>query len=171
LDATQAISDRSLIAELVDRVRDAGRGRHVLVVAENEPQDATLLEHVDALWNDDFHHAARVVLTGSREGYLHDYDGSARELVAALARNFLYQGQLYPWQKQPRGRAPVARSSSRGSRRSRPPGPRPRWSIHARGRRSTRACSSPPIAAPSSSRSIATCSRCAGASGRSSTRR
>jgi maltooligosyltrehalose trehalohydrolase len=58
---------------------------------------------LDAMWNDDFHHSARVALTGSRAGYLHDYRGRAPEFVAAAKRAFLFQGQYYDWQKKPRG--------------------------------------------------------------------
>src|SRR5205085_6970736 len=58
LDATQAISDDSnphILAELVRAAREAGKGRTIYVVGENEPQDATLLDDpiaLDALWND-----------------------------------------------------------------------------------------------------------------------
>ena len=110
LDATQAIRDRSpehVIAAIARRARDAGRGRPIFVVGENEPQDSALLEppcELDALWNDDFHHTARVALTGVVDGYLHDYRGTPQELVSAVKRGFLYQGQLYPWQRKPRGR-------------------------------------------------------------------
>jgi maltooligosyltrehalose trehalohydrolase len=55
------------------------------------------------MWNDDYHHAARVALTGRREGYLHDYEGTPQEFVSALRRGFLFQGQYYAWQKQRRG--------------------------------------------------------------------
>jgi maltooligosyltrehalose trehalohydrolase len=119
LDATQAICDRSpehVIAALTRRARDAGRGRRIFVVGESEPQDARLLAPsigLDALWNDDFHHAARVALTGVVEGYLHDYRGTPQEFVSALKRGFLYQGQMYPWQHNPRG------SSTRGLARHR----------------------------------------------------
>jgi maltooligosyltrehalose trehalohydrolase len=58
---------------------------------------------IDAMWNDDYHHSARVALTGSREGYLHDYEGSPQEFVSAIKRGFLYQGQPYRWQEQRRG--------------------------------------------------------------------
>ena len=102
LDATQAIQDRSpehVITALARRAREAGRGRHVFLVGENEPQDLALVAPpvgLDALWNDDFHHAARVALTGVIDGYLHDYRGTPQELVSAIKRGFLYQGQLYP---------------------------------------------------------------------------
>jgi maltooligosyltrehalose trehalohydrolase len=110
LDATQAICDRSpehVIAAIVRRARDAGRGRQIFVVGESEPQDSALLRppfQLDALWNDDFHHTARVAATGTIEGYLHDYRGTPQELISGIKRGFLYQGQLYPWQRNPRGR-------------------------------------------------------------------
>ena len=83
LDATQSIFDasgRHVLAELVDCVRTAAGDRKIIVIAENEPQRAEHLRPeaqggfgIDAMWNDDFHHAARVARTGSRDGYLHDY--------------------------------------------------------------------------------------------------
>jgi maltooligosyltrehalose trehalohydrolase len=110
LDATQAIRDESrehVIAAIARRARDAGRGRSILIIGENEPQDSGLLSppfSLDALWNDDFHHTARVAATGLIEGYLHDYRGTPQELISGVKRGFLYQGQIYPWQRNPRGR-------------------------------------------------------------------
>ncbi len=112
LDATQSIFDRSarhLLLEVGAAVRAAARGRETLVVAENEPQDARLVRPepagyaLDALWNDDFHHAARVALTGRTEAYYSDYRGTPQELVASIVRGFLYQGQHYSWQRKRRG--------------------------------------------------------------------
>jgi maltooligosyltrehalose trehalohydrolase len=45
----------------------------------------------------------RVALTGSRDGYFHDYTGRAQELISTVKRGFLYQGQYYYWQQQSRG--------------------------------------------------------------------
>jgi maltooligosyltrehalose trehalohydrolase len=113
LDATQTIRDASpdhVVAALVRRARQAGRGRDVIVVAENEPQDVRIIEPpsaegfgADALWNDDFHHTARVALTGCREGYYTDYRGTPQELISAVKWGFLFQGQRYGWQNKPRG--------------------------------------------------------------------
>jgi maltooligosyltrehalose trehalohydrolase len=109
LDATQAIHDSSpghIVGAIARAARAAGRGRRIFVVGETEPQDARLLAPpiaLDALWNDDFHHTARVAATGLAEGYLRDYRGTAQELVSAVKHGFLYQGQLYPWQGKPRG--------------------------------------------------------------------
>jgi maltooligosyltrehalose trehalohydrolase len=113
LDATQNIHDASrdhVIAVIVRQAREAAQGRDVIIVAENEPQDTRLVETpgangfgADALCNDDFHHAARVALTGCREGYYTDYLGTPQELMSAVKWGFLYQGQRYSWQNKPRG--------------------------------------------------------------------
>lgn len=113
LDATQNIYDNSashIIKDIVDTVRRAGRMRDTIVIAENEPQDGTLIRParrggygLDALWNDDFHHSAIVALTGRREAYYTDYRGAAQEFISAAKHGFLYQGQWYSWQKQRRG--------------------------------------------------------------------
>jgi maltooligosyltrehalose trehalohydrolase len=117
LDATQDLHDRSpehIIAAVTRRAREAGAGRRIFIIGENEPQDVSLLAMgIDALCNDDFHHTARVALSGDNDGYLSDYGGTPQELLSALQHGFLYQGQLYPWQKQPRG------SSTRGIARRR----------------------------------------------------
>lgn len=121
LDATQSIFDdgpRHLVAELTAAVRRAAGERQVLVMAENEPQRADWLlpesqggMGLDALWNDDFHHTARVAASGRRDAYYDDYLGSPQEFISTARRGFLYQGQYYTWQKQPRG-APLAGAAS-----------------------------------------------------------
>ena len=113
LDATQQIFDSSptnIVTEIVAAVRDAAGDRATIVVAENEPQRSTLVRPrkqggsaLDGMWNDDFHHAARVAMTGRNEAYLSGYRGSAQEFVSAAKYGFLYQGQSYPWQEQRRG--------------------------------------------------------------------
>jgi maltooligosyltrehalose trehalohydrolase len=113
LDATQQIFDASdlhILAELSQHVRAVAAPRTIVLIGENEPQHVRALAPIDrgsygldALWNDDFHHTARVALTGRREAYYTDYRGSAQELISAIKRGFLYQGQRYHWQKKPRG--------------------------------------------------------------------
>jgi maltooligosyltrehalose trehalohydrolase len=113
LDATQQIFDASadhVLAAIVRRVRETAGPRLTFIVGENEPQHTRLLRSprlggygFDALWNDDFHHSAMVALTGRREAYYSDYEGHAREFIAAATRGFLFQGQHSRWQKQPRG--------------------------------------------------------------------
>ena len=113
LDATQSIFDRSprhILAEVVRQVRGAAPGRRTIVVAENEPQDARFVRPpeagghgLDAMWNDDFHHSAMVALTGRRGAYYRDHRGTPQELISAVKWGFLFQGQFYSWQGQPRG--------------------------------------------------------------------
>ncbi|GAC1464083.1 MAG: malto-oligosyltrehalose trehalohydrolase [Isosphaeraceae bacterium] len=113
IDATQGLFDESsehIVPRLARRVRESARGRGVLVVGENEQQRARLLRPesrggcgYDMLWSDDFHHAASVAATGSREGYYGDYLGTPQELVSVMKRGWLYQGQWNPRQSKRRG--------------------------------------------------------------------
>jgi maltooligosyltrehalose trehalohydrolase len=107
LDATQSINDASdehVLAVIARRAR-AASGREIFIVAENEPQEVKLIDNygLDALWNDDWHHAAMVAATGLREAYYADYRGTPQELVSMAQFGFLYQGQYYSWQEEPRG--------------------------------------------------------------------
>jgi maltooligosyltrehalose trehalohydrolase len=114
LDATQDIHDASpvhIIAEIVERARAAAGRRQVYIIAENEPQETRIVRArreggygADALWNDDYHHAAVAALTGRREAYYRDYRGTPQELISCAKYGYLYQGQWYSWQKKPRGR-------------------------------------------------------------------
>jgi maltooligosyltrehalose trehalohydrolase len=115
LDATQSIFDDSrphILEELARAAREAAQPRSIVVISENEPQHALQLRPpeqggygLDAMWNDDFHHAAKVALTGTRDGYFGDYTGRAQEFISCVRNGFLYQGQYYPWQKKTRGQA------------------------------------------------------------------
>src|SRR5207244_2533853 len=115
LDATQNIYDaspRHILADIGAAARAAAGRRSVLIVNENETQEVKLVRPVeqggyglDALWNDDFHHAARVALTGRAEAYYADYRGTPQEFISAAKYGYLYQGQWYEWQQQRRGAA------------------------------------------------------------------
>jgi maltooligosyltrehalose trehalohydrolase len=113
LDATQSIHDEStehVITLIAKTARRAAGERRILLVAENEPQHVRLVRSIDegghgldALWNDDFHHSAVVALTGRREAYYSDHQGTPQELISAAKHGYLFQGQRYAWQKQNRG--------------------------------------------------------------------
>lgn len=115
LDAVQAIQDDSrehILAALTRRVREAAKERGTLVTAENEMQQSHLVrgaaargDGLDAVWNDDFHHAGRVAATGHSEFYYGDYRGTPQELISAVKRGYLYQGQWNLRQKVYRGTA------------------------------------------------------------------
>jgi len=113
LDATQQIFDATtphILSEMSQTVRRAARGRATILIGENEPQHATMVQPVeqggcglDAIWNDDFHHSAMVALSGRNEAYYTDYKGTPQEFVSAMKHGFLYQGQWYRWQGKRRG--------------------------------------------------------------------
>jgi maltooligosyltrehalose trehalohydrolase len=112
LDATQSIHDASpkhVVREIAERSRAVATraGRKIILVAENEPQDPDCVRErgIDAMWNDDFHHSARVAATGRSEAYYSSTKGTAQELLSAVKWGFLFQGQYYPWQKNCRGSA------------------------------------------------------------------
>lgn len=117
-DATQCVFDaspRHIIAEATAAACEAAGRRTLYNIAENEPQDIHYVyplerhgQGLDGLWNDDFHHTAMVRLTGKSPAYYSDYRGNVEELIAAVKRGFIYQGQRSQWQQNPRG------SSTRG---------------------------------------------------------
>jgi maltooligosyltrehalose trehalohydrolase len=104
LDAVHAIFDFSalhILEELGTRVRalEAGLGRRLLVIPESDLNDPKLVRStesggygLDAVWNDDFHHALHAALTGERVGYYEDF-GSLADLADALERVYVYDGR------------------------------------------------------------------------------
>ena len=91
---TQNIYDDSpgehILAEITRVAREAAGKRGIVVIAENEPQHTKLVRPVaeggygiDMLWNDDFHHALHVALTGESHTY---YAKFARDPMTLLAR-------------------------------------------------------------------------------------
>jgi maltooligosyltrehalose trehalohydrolase len=112
-DATQQIFDASepnILAAISEEARRRAGTRGILLVAENEPQHTRLVRPreaggfgIDALWNDDFHHAAMVALTSRNEAYYTDYLARPQEFVSLVKWGFLFQGQRYKWQKARRG--------------------------------------------------------------------
>ena len=107
LDAVHAISEPGEISMLHDLSRAAGElaietGRHIHLVLENDDNAASLLDVGEdpprakyrAQWNDDYHHAWHVLLTGETQGYYGDYAKSPlRDITRALASGFVYQGE------------------------------------------------------------------------------
>jgi maltooligosyltrehalose trehalohydrolase len=102
LDAVHAIVDRGtphILQEISQAVRAAAPGRHVHLVLENEDNGYSRLATApkpgayDGQWNDDFHHALHVALTGETQGYYHDYGHEPLSLLArALTNGMLFEG-------------------------------------------------------------------------------
>ena len=117
LDAVHALIDSSrpdILTELAGRVRSAFPDtRHIHLVLENDDNAARYLagsptdrgNRYDAQWNDDFHHALHVTLTGESGGYYRDYaHGPAHYLARCLTEGFAYQGESSPYRDNaPRG--------------------------------------------------------------------
>ncbi len=100
LDAVHAIvddSEKHFLVELSEKVQDGpGRDRHVHLVLENEANAASYMRDglYKAQWNDDFHNALHVVLTGETGGYYGGYAEEPLQLFGrCLAEGFAYQGE------------------------------------------------------------------------------
>jgi maltooligosyltrehalose trehalohydrolase len=112
-DAAQQLIDESddhILAAAARIAREAAGSRSIILIAEHEPQHATVMRSAaegghgfDGIFNEDFHHSCRVALTGVRDAYFSDYRGTSREWLATAQSGFLFQGQYYGWQRQPRG--------------------------------------------------------------------
>src|SRR5881398_2090494 len=112
-DATHAIRDQSdeyMIGAVGRAAREAAGSRSILLIAENDLQEAKMArplneggDDLDGMWNDDFHHSAVVALIGRNEAYFGDYLGAPQEFISAAKYGFLYQGQAQSWRKVLRG--------------------------------------------------------------------
>jgi maltooligosyltrehalose trehalohydrolase len=112
LDATDTIQDDSephIMAEFQQNVRAAAT-KPIVLIAEESRNTVRTIQPVeqgglgyDAVWADDFHHSLRVHLTGTREHYYADYEGSVAEIAKAINEGFVYQGQRSPRSNRPRG--------------------------------------------------------------------
>ncbi len=116
LDAADQVYDRgprhilSEVAEVAHAEADR-RGFPVLVFAETDQNDAQKYLYpaerggygLDVLWNDDFHHAAHVVLTGETNGYYADFAEGPRTMAKALERVYVNDGNYSPFRDRRHG--------------------------------------------------------------------
>ena len=112
-DALHAIRDQSseyIIGAVGRAARKAAGARSIILIAENDRQEARMVrpgdqggDDLDGMWNDDFHHSAVVALTRRKEAYYDDYRGTPQEFISAAKYGFLYQGQALSWRKALRG--------------------------------------------------------------------
>ena len=118
LDAVHAMPERGEIPMLHELSRAVGdlaatTGRHLHLVLENDDNAASLLDPTEAQpagkyraqWNDDYHHAWHVRLTGETHGYYGDYrQAPLADIARALGSGFVYQGEASAHRGgQPRG--------------------------------------------------------------------
>lgn len=116
IDAVHAILDRSAVhflEQLAREVRtlEASTGRHRVVIAESDLNDPRLVRSVeaggyglDAMWNEDFHHALHAWLTGERAGYYEDF-GRVADVAKALTHGQVYDGIYSAHRKRHHGRS------------------------------------------------------------------
>jgi maltooligosyltrehalose trehalohydrolase len=83
--------------------------RQIIMIAESDLNDSRLIDRpsiggygLDGQWNDDFHHALRVVLTGERAGYYEDFHG-LKDLGTALREGFVYSGRHSAYRRRRHG--------------------------------------------------------------------
>jgi maltooligosyltrehalose trehalohydrolase len=119
LDAADQIFDMGpthILAEVAAVVHDeaARLGRPAYVFAETDLNNAHrfLAERSrcgfghDGHWNDDFHHAVHVVLTGERNGYYSDFaEAGAAGLAKVYAEVFVNNGVFSPFRQRRHGAA------------------------------------------------------------------
>jgi len=119
LDAVHAIVEPGEPSILHDLSRVVGHfaaatGRLIHLVLENDDNRATLLDpqtnpsqgKYRAQWNDDYHHAWHVLLTGEQNGYYKDYVATPLDhLARALSSGFAYQGESSLHRGRSRGEA------------------------------------------------------------------
>ncbi|HET9584202.1 MAG TPA: malto-oligosyltrehalose trehalohydrolase, partial [Bradyrhizobium sp.] len=117
LDAVNSIVEPGGLSLLHDLSAAAGRlaaetGRHIHLVLENGDNRASILDAAQdppqgkyrAQWNDDYHHAWRVLMTGESQGYYCDYQGSPMSDIArSLSSGFVYQGEVSAFRGGKRG--------------------------------------------------------------------
>jgi maltooligosyltrehalose trehalohydrolase len=119
LDAVHSIVDpsaRPFLEELGVTVhRDAERlKRQVFLIPESDRHDARLVASryagglgLDALWNDDFHHALHVLLTGERNGYYEDF-GTVEQMARCFSEGFAYSGQYSRYRRRSQGNSSLS---------------------------------------------------------------
>jgi maltooligosyltrehalose trehalohydrolase len=107
LDAVHALHEPGGLAMLDQLSKAAGSfaresGRHLHLVLENDDNRSSILDADTAIpsgryraqWNDDYHHAWHVLLTGETHGYYADYTPHPRRMIARmLSHGFAYQGE------------------------------------------------------------------------------
>jgi maltooligosyltrehalose trehalohydrolase len=107
LDAVHSIAELGEVSLLHDLSVVVGElaaktGRHIHLVLENDDNRVSVLDprqdpprgKYRAQWNDDYHHAWHVWLTGETQGYYRDYQRSPlRDIARSLASGFVYQGE------------------------------------------------------------------------------
>jgi malto-oligosyltrehalose trehalohydrolase len=112
IDQIEDTSEKHILIEIAERIRAEITDRPIHLTTEdcrnvtflhprNEDSSAPLFT---GEWNDDFHNAVHVFLTGETHAYYKDFAESPEKLVArCLAEGFAYQGEVSPQSGEKRG--------------------------------------------------------------------
>ncbi|MDM9646432.1 malto-oligosyltrehalose trehalohydrolase [Rhizobium sp. S163] len=98
IDQIRDQSDLHILEELAQRVRSEINGRRIHLITENPANSTDLTAErlsgrlYSADWNDDFHHAMHVAVTGEKTGYYEAFDQDPWQLL----RKIVTQGYLNP---------------------------------------------------------------------------
>jgi len=123
LDAIHGIYDFSalhILQELAEAVHQRGKelARRIHVIAESDLNDVRVINSpesggygLDAQWNDDFHHALWVLLTGERTGYYGDF-GRLSDLVKGFQEGFVLSGGYSAFRRRRHGSSSAHHSPS-----------------------------------------------------------
>jgi maltooligosyltrehalose trehalohydrolase len=113
LDATHAIVDDSpvpIVAEIAAAARRVVAPKSILVIAEDDRNDVSLLQPaeqggwgMDAVWADDLHHQLRAGMAGDRQGYFCDFSGSLEDVAETIRKGWFYCGQHSVYRGHARG--------------------------------------------------------------------
>lgn len=115
IDAVHAIVDTSAVHFLEELAFEAetlaaSRGRQITLIAESDLNDPRLVRPrelggygLQAVWNEDFHHALHAFLTGERSGYYSDF-GSLGDVARCLERAAVYDGRYSAFRQRRHGR-------------------------------------------------------------------
>ena len=114
VDAVHAILDHSAQPFLQElglalQARAEQMNRRIYAIAESALNDTRIIRSrelggygLDAQWNDDFHHALRVLLTDDRGGYYQDF-GELEHLAKAFREGFVYAGDYSAYRRRRHG--------------------------------------------------------------------
>ncbi|HXH08970.1 MAG TPA: malto-oligosyltrehalose trehalohydrolase [Alphaproteobacteria bacterium] len=119
LDAVHAILDHSAFPFLEElglalHARAERLNRRIYAIAESDLNDTRIVRPrdlggfgLDAQWNDDFHHALRVVLTSEVGGYYQDF-GELQQLAKAFREGYVYAGEYSQFRRRRHGNSSSA---------------------------------------------------------------
>ena len=101
VDQIEDVRDPHILQEISEAVRERFPDRHVHLVVENPANGTDLLANCcdgrrlfDADWNDEFHHAVHVAITGESSGHYEPFaDAPFANTKKALAEGYLHEGK------------------------------------------------------------------------------